>query len=112
MTETAGLPAIIETYLAAHRVRDVETAISAFAGDASVTDEGSTRRGAAEIRNWLTNAAGGYTYTSELIGIRRIDDDHWIATHHLEGDFPGGVVDLNYDFTLREGKIVHLTIAP
>jgi hypothetical protein len=112
MTETAHLPAIIDTYLTAHHKDEVDTAVAAFADDATVTDEGTTRRGLAEIRDWITNAASEYTYTSELTGTRRIDDDHWIATHHLEGNFPGGVVDLNYDFTLRDGKIAHLTIAP
>ncbi len=112
MTETAQLPAIIHTYLSAHRTHDVDTALTAFADDATVTDEGTTRRGLAEIRDWIAKAASEYTYTSELTGTRRIDDDHWVATHHLEGDFPGAVVDLNYDFSLRGGKIQHLTIAP
>ena len=31
---------------------------------------------------------------------------------HLEGDFPGGVVDLRYRYTLDADRIVHLTIAP
>ncbi|HEX3611695.1 MAG TPA: nuclear transport factor 2 family protein [Sporichthyaceae bacterium] len=112
MTDPARLPAIITSYLTAHRNHDVNTAITAFAADATVTDEGNTRRGPDEILDWLTNAAGEYTYTIELTGTRQIDDERWVATHHLEGDFPGGVVDLNHDFTLRDGKIQHLTIAP
>lgn len=112
MTDTVQLPATIQTYLTAHRNRDVDGAVAAFADEATVTDEGTTRRGVAEIRDWLTNAASEYTYTSELTGTRRIDDDHWVATHHLEGDFPGGVVDLHYDFTLQDDRIQHLTIAP
>lgn len=112
MTTTTNLPAVIAGYLTAHQARDVDTAIAMYADDATVTDEGRTHTGHAEIRDWLANAASEYTYTVELTGTRRIDDDHWIATHHLEGDFPGGVVDLNYDFTLRDGRIQHLTIAP
>lgn len=112
MTETANLPAIIDTYLSAHRSDDVDTAVAAFADDATVTDEGKSHRGRGEIRNWIAGAAKEFTYTIELTGTRRIDDDHWIATHHLEGNFPGGVVDLHHDFTLRDGKIQQLTIAP
>ena len=112
MTDTTQLPAIIPTYLTAHRNDDVDTAISTFADDATVTDEGKTHRGRAEIRDWLATVAKEFTYTIELTGTRRIDDDHWVVTHHLEGDFPGGVVDLNHDFTLHNGKIQHLTIAP
>jgi hypothetical protein len=112
MTDTAQLPEIIDGYLTAHRSDDVDTALRAFADDATVTDEGTTRRGLAEIRDWLTNAAKEFTYTIELTGTRRIDDEHWVATHHLEGDFPGGIVDLRHHFTLHDGKIQHLTIAP
>jgi hypothetical protein len=35
-----------------------------------------------------------------------------VAVHHLEGDFPGGVVDLRFRFTLREGRIAELVIKP
>jgi hypothetical protein len=36
---------------------------------------------------------------------QRVDDDHYVAVHHLEGDFPGGVADLRFRFTLRDGHI-------
>jgi hypothetical protein len=32
--------------------------------------------------------------------------------HHLEGDFPGGVADLHFRFTLRDGLISRLVIEP
>jgi hypothetical protein len=51
-------------------------------------------------------------YTSRLTGARKDDDTHWVGTHHLEGDFPGGVVDLDFRFTLRDGRVEALTIAP
>jgi hypothetical protein len=34
------------------------------------------------------------------------------VVHHLEGDFPGGSVDLRYQYTIRGGLISALTIAP
>jgi hypothetical protein len=112
MTETAPLPAIVSSYLTAHRDDDADTALTAFTDDATVIDEGHTYRGLGEIDNWLHRSASEYTYTIELTGTRRIDDDHWVATHHLEGNFPGGVVDLRFAFTLRDGRIHHLLIAP
>jgi hypothetical protein len=112
MTTTEQLPPTIESYLAARRNQDVDAALSAFAADATVTDEGRTHRGSVEIREWLADAATEYTYTIELTGTRRIDDERWIATHHLEGDFPGGVVDLDFGFTVRDDRIQELTIAP
>jgi hypothetical protein len=34
------------------------------------------------------------------------------VVHHLEGDFPGGVVDLHFRFTLRDALIARLVIEP
>jgi ketosteroid isomerase-like protein len=112
MTDTLHLPQIVSQYLAAQRDHDADTAVGTFADDATVVDEGHAYRGPVEIRAWIDRTAGEYTYTTELTGTRRIDADHWIATHHLEGNFPGGVVDLHFDFVLRDGKIHHLVIAP
>ncbi|MEU4690808.1 nuclear transport factor 2 family protein [Actinoplanes sp. NPDC023714] len=79
---------------------------------AVVTDDGRTYRGEDEIRGWQRRAAGEFTYTAELIGATRVDDTHYELVQHLEGDFPGGVVDLRYRFTLADGLITSLVIAP
>ena len=110
--EGVELPAVLAAHLAAHEARDVERELACYAEDATVTDEGRTHRGLAEIRAWLGRAAGEYTYTSELTAVRQDDARHWTAVRHLEGDFPGGVVDLNYRYTLEDDRITTLTIAP
>jgi hypothetical protein len=109
-TGLTGLPRTITDYLTAHRTRDAETAITCFANDAAVTDEGNTYHGTAGIRRWLDRSASEYTYTIELTGAEKIDDEHYTALNHLEGDFPGGVVDLHFRFTLRDGRIARLVI--
>jgi hypothetical protein len=106
------LPEPIPTYLTAHRVRDADTAVLCFTADAVVVDDGSTHLGPDEIRDWLGRAASEYTYTTELVGARRLEDGRYEAVHHLEGDFPGGVVDLRFRFTLRDGRIARLVIEP
>ena len=111
-TVSSKLPELVNDYLAAHTVREIDTAISYYTPDATVVDEGNTYRGPDEIRAWLSSAASEYTYTIELTDAQRIDDEHYIATHHLEGNFPGGVADLQFEFTLRDGKISQLTIGP
>ncbi len=108
----AELPAPIRDFLAAHAHRDADTAIRAFTPDAVVTDEGRTSRGTAEVLAFLRHSGSEFTYTSELTGAQRVDDAHWVALHHLEGDFPGGVVDLAYRFTLAGDRIAELVIAP
>ncbi|WP_405071977.1 hypothetical protein OG558_22060 [Kribbella sp. NBC_01510] len=41
-----------------------------------------------------------------------MDDTQYVVTNHLEGDFPGGVVDIIYRFTLANDLITRLEIAP
>jgi ketosteroid isomerase-like protein len=105
-----GLPRTIAEYLTAHRTRDADTAITCFTNDAAVTDDGKTYHGTAGIRTWLDRSAGEYTYTIELTGAEKIDEQHYNAINHLEGDFPGGVVDLQFRFTLRDKRIARLII--
>jgi ketosteroid isomerase-like protein len=110
--QPTDLPATIRDYLAAHVARDADTAIKAFAPDAVVTDEGRTFRGTEEILGFLRRAGSEFSYTTELTGAQRVDDGHWVAVNHLEGDFPGGVVDLAYRFTMAGDRIAALVIAP
>jgi SnoaL-like domain len=115
VTETISpsqLPELIRRYLVAHQARDLDAAVGCYTEDATVIDEGKTFRGPQQIRDWLATAASEFTYTIELTGARRIDDEHYVAIHHLEGNFPGAVVDLQFTFTLRDGQISQLTIEP
>ncbi|MFF3752469.1 nuclear transport factor 2 family protein [Streptomyces sp. NPDC002018] len=111
-TNPIELPDVVSRYLEAHRVRNTPTALSAFHESATVTDEGVTHTGTGAIETWLGTAASEFTYTTERLGAERLDDTHWVVTNRLEGDFPGGRVDLRYRFTLRSGLIEDLTIAP
>jgi ketosteroid isomerase-like protein len=108
----ANLPATITSYLAAHETRDVETALTAFTPDAVVRDDGHTYRGTDAIRDWLAGTAAEYTFTIELIGASQVDAGHYDVRQRLEGDFPGGMVDLHYRFTLRGPAVSELVIEP
>jgi hypothetical protein len=104
------LPDAITTYLDAHRAHDVDRAVGSFTADGSVTDDGRTHAGRDAIRAWLSGSASEFTYTIEPTGAKRADDDHYDVTQHLEGSFPGGQVDLHFQFTLRDGSIARLVI--
>ncbi|MCZ2850538.1 nuclear transport factor 2 family protein [Modestobacter sp. VKM Ac-2978] len=106
------LPETVRGYLAAHDAGDADTALRAFTPTAVVVDDGLTYRGTAEIRRFLAKAGAEFTYTSTLVAAERSDDAHWIATKHLVGDFPGGVVDLRYRFAMDGDSIAELVIAP
>ncbi|WP_407284948.1 nuclear transport factor 2 family protein [Streptomyces sp. BP-8] len=106
------LPEVITGYLTAHRAHDTATAITAFTGEATVIDEGNTYEGTEAIEGWLTRSATEFTHTIHLTGAQQTDATRYIATHHLEGNFPGGTIDLRYQFTLRDGLIERLVIEP
>jgi hypothetical protein len=109
MTEIE-VPAAVRAYLTAHAAEDDDAAVRAFAPDAAVTDEGRTFTGTREISAWRHRASSEWTYTTVITGARREGDD-WIVSICLEGDFPGGVADLDQRFTVRDGEITRLVIA-
>lgn len=104
------LPDTITRYLISHVTRDVPAAMRWYADDAEVTDDGKTYRGHDEIRAWLASAAREYSYTIELASARQVDEQTYVATHHLEGDFPGGTADLDFTFALIDDRIARLVI--
>jgi hypothetical protein len=106
----ADLPEVITTYLKAHIARDVDPAIDAYLPDGAVTDEGKTYSGRPAIREWLLRSASEYTYSIEATGAFKRDDSHFEVRHHLEGNFPGGQVDLRFRFTIRDDRIAALVI--
>jgi ketosteroid isomerase-like protein len=105
-------PFQVAVYLDAVARDDLEASLAAFTPDAVVIDEGRARTGA-EIREWRSTVATEYTYTTDFRTLEALDESHFVALHHLEGDFPGGVVDLRYQFELgSDGRIARLEIAP
>lgn len=108
--ETA--PSAVEEYLDAHARADVAAAAALFTTDAVVVDDGSTHRGRSQIRAWLEQTSTAYTFTAVSTTSPARRGGRWVVTRHLEGDFPGGAVDLAHAFTLVEGAIAALTIEP
>jgi hypothetical protein len=106
------VPEVVRRYQQAHDRHDVDGALSAFASDAKVVDDGHEFVGADAIRNWLTTTSSEYTYTRTLVNANATTADTWLVVNHLEGDFPGGVVDLRYQFVLVGDLIAELVIAP
>ncbi len=108
----AELPAAIAAYQAAHDRRDTDAALACFSTDATVIDEDQSFVGPEQIRSWLDHAGSQFTYTRTLTGIDDLGDGSLIVHNRLEGDFPGGEVDLRYRFRLAQGLIERLEIAP
>jgi ketosteroid isomerase-like protein len=114
---TGSLPPVISEYLAASDRGDAEAIARCFAEDAVVVDEGQQWRGTAAIRRWRATVATAYQYTVQVTGAKALDEmDGHVERHdvyiHLEGNFPGGQVDLTDRFALRDGRIASLEIVP
>ena len=107
-----GLPDVIIRYQDAHDRHDTAAALSTFAPDARVVDENREYRGSDEIRHWLRTAAREFTYTRTFVSAEAPTTDTWLVLNHLDGDFPGGAVDLRYKFVLTGDLIAELLIAP
>jgi hypothetical protein len=110
--EHAMLPDVVRRYLEAQDRRDTDAALAAFAPDAHVFDDGQDYRGLDAIRDWLTKASTQFSYTRTFLDARSERPNRWLVSNRLEGNFPGGVVDLRYMFTLVDGLIADLAIEP
>lgn len=110
-TDWDALPDSVRTFMTAVDVREVGTALATLTPDAVVTDEGHDYTGHDEIGSWIATAASEYTYTTEFTGAMPTDAGVDVG-QHLEGDFPGGVADLHYRFTLDGALISRVVIEP
>lgn len=91
---------------------DKQATIGLFASESRVTDDGRSYTGLREIREWLGAVASEYDYTTRVLSTAVAGDTVTVITR-LEGNFPGGLVDLRQVFTLNTvGQIVDLLIAP
>lgn len=111
--DVADLPEVVTRYLRAHDAQDLPAAAATFAPEATVTDDGRSYRGAEAVGGWLGRTASEYTYTTRTVGAERDGSGGYTVVRHLEGDFPGGSVDLRHRFVLTgRGLIGELVIAP
>lgn len=104
------IPDVIDRYYEAAAVGDTDTVVACFTTDAHVHDEQRDYHGVAEIRRWREGTASRFTYTTEITEVEQVADGEYVVSTHLEGDFPGGVVDLAQRFTVVDGLIAGLSI--
>ncbi|MFG1933434.1 nuclear transport factor 2 family protein [Mycobacterium sp. NPDC048908] len=110
-TKWDELPDTINTFMTALDAREDDRALATFTTDAVVTDEGRDHKGIEEIGAWLAASVSEYTYTTAFTGATKTDTTIDVG-QHLEGNFPGGVADLHFRFTLDGALISRLVIEP
>ena len=110
-TDWDALPKTVKTFMTALDARAVDHALATLTTDAVVTDEGHDFEGHDEIGAWVAKAAAEYTYTTAFTGATTTEAGVDVG-QHLEGNFPGGVADLHYRFTLDGTVISRVVIEP
>jgi ketosteroid isomerase-like protein len=109
---SVALPDTVRRYFELDPQGDLEEMLALFAEEATVTDEGETMRGRDAIRRWRVGTASKYTYTTEVTGAEAGTPGECLVFTRLTGDFPGGTVDLRWDFAIENGRIKNLVITP
>ena len=85
--------------------------LAAFAEDAVVKDEGSTRRGQKAVREWIEEVTEKYHPKFEVADVVDEGEGSTKVTGLVSGTFPGSPIRLRYAFRIDAGKIGYLEIA-
>src|SRR5689334_15984714 len=108
----AVIPKAVRRYFDLDAEHDVEELVALFTNDAVVIDEGRRREGTDAIRSWRTEVADRFEYRTTLLDAPASEGANYRARARLDGNFPGGTVELNYDFVTDGERIKYLKIAP
>lgn len=108
--DTTTTPHAVSRYLDAADRGDDAALAECFTPSGTVTDEGHTYRGQAEIARWRGSVARQWTYTATVTGTERVDASRYRVSVRLVGNFPGGVADVVYRFDLDGDSIRALVI--
>jgi len=106
-----NVPPPVATYLEADKAKDVELLERCFAADAVVHDEGGEHRGLEAIKRWKREADAAYQFTMEPLSASAQGDVTTVRAR-VTGTFPGSPIELNFNFTIADGRITHLAIRP
>src|SRR5260370_245450 len=110
--DTEDVPGPVRSYFAADATRDIDAILALFTPDASVVDEGQTYRGAEMRREWQDGPGSRYQYRVTIVDHRELADGCVRVVGRLDGNFPGGMATVNFDFELAGERIAGLAIAP
>lgn len=110
--EITELPAAVEAFVSGWQAGRADEVTALFADDAVVEDEGHGHHGRDAIGAWIDREIHRFTTTVSFRGARE-EDGIVTAVYRTEGDFPGGVVDIEYRVRLDDdGRITALEFVP
>jgi ketosteroid isomerase-like protein len=104
------LPEPLGSYFDAVNREDVDAMLTLFAANAVVTDEGKTRSGVLEIREWIEEVTEKYHPRLEVEDVVEDAAGAAVVIGLVSGTFPGSPIRLRYAFRLSGKMITHLEI--
>ena len=103
------LPALIQHYIDASNMHDVESILGCFADNAVVRDENATHHGKIDIGHWATTTIEKYKFQFKPLSSQERGNETVVSVE-VSGTFPGSPISLDYHFAIANGKIASLVI--
>jgi hypothetical protein len=110
VSTTTTLPAVVTRYLEAANQFDALVAADCFTADAAVHDENHDYVGRDAIRAWVAEVSRKYRPAFTVMRASAHGNQASLAVA-VSGQFPGSPITLDYEFRLRAGNILTLSIA-
>ena len=104
-----NLPKPIAAYLAAENGDDTEVLAQCFANDAIIRDEGRKIAGLAVIKEWKAESKKKYQHTVEPLSFVQ-KEGKTVVMARVAGKFTGSPLDLQFVFSIKDGKIASLEV--
>ena len=104
-----ALPTPLDAFVKAENAHDVEAFVACFTPEALVHDENKDRRGATEIRTWISEAFTAYHQSVEVKSVES-EGSEIVLTSIVWGTFEGSPIEITHRFTLEGDRIVKLVI--
>ncbi|WP_323134364.1 nuclear transport factor 2 family protein [Tellurirhabdus rosea] len=101
------LPSNIEGFVKAQNERDSTAFTHYFTANATVSDEGHSYSGRAEIGKWIQQATEAYQMQTKPIDYQQTGASA-ILTVEVTGTFPGSPAVMQYHFELEDSLISSL----
>jgi ketosteroid isomerase-like protein len=105
-------PEILSRYFSAVERGDLEVLDTCFTDDATLTDDGRTYHGRAEIRAWREAAGPAYEFVVEVLDWEHAGDGTYVVDTNVASPVSGDPTELKFRFTVAGRLISDLQIAP
>jgi ketosteroid isomerase-like protein len=105
-------PEILSRYFSAVERADLELLDTCFTDDASLTDDGRTYHGRAEIRAWRDAAGPAYEFVVEVLDWEHTPGGGYVVDTTVASTASGDPAELKFHFSVRDRLISNLVIAP